>query len=265
MVDAQTDAAPVYCLAVDNSQAVNLVMDHLYGLGHRRIAYLDARTQDALTTPGKPGGRWVDSSDTRERREAYLAAMQRLGLAQHQHVYAAMETDSLLPMEQAVREWRRQRQPPTAIVAYDVRQAVMLCEQFQQADIQVPRDVTIAGAAGVKGEGGTRTGLVTHAQVAFRDMGWRAVQALVDQASGKLAPGHCVQRIGSELVPGTTAGKPRAESTRPARTHGPGSAANGTASSEPVLSPTEGTMAPSLGTYSCTSLGSCECIPTRTT
>lgn len=209
IVDAQTRVAPVCCLSVDNVRAVNLVMDHLYGLGHRRIAYLDALAQDALTAPGVVGGRWIDSCDTRERREGYLAAMDRLGLSEHRRIYAAMETDGPLPAEQAVGNWRGDRQAPSAIMCYDADQAVMLCEQFLQAGVRVPQDVSVAGAAGARLDGITTTGLVTHARIAFTAMGWQAVQTLFDLARGRIAPGHCLPQIGSELIPGTTVARPR--------------------------------------------------------
>lgn len=209
VVDAETQAAPVHCLAVDNVQVVDLTMDYLHSLGHRRIAYLDARTQDALSVPGKPGGRWLDSTDTRQRRDAYLAAMRRLGLQAMQRIFPPLLDESLAPtMERAVEEWRRDPAAPTAVLCYDASQAALLCQHFAQAGVRVPDDVTVAGAAGAKGEGITATGLVTHAEVDFRDMGWQAVQMLVDLSTGKLRPEQKVRRIGARLTVGTTAAQP---------------------------------------------------------
>ena len=65
LVDGLSAVPGARCISVDNAGAVNQVMDYLYGLGHRRIAYLDTLSYDVLRPAA---ARWVDSVGTRERR-----------------------------------------------------------------------------------------------------------------------------------------------------------------------------------------------------
>lgn len=209
LVDAQTPS-PLYCISVDNAGGVNLVMDHLYALGHRRIAYVDSLSKDDLAAPGQP--KWVDSPDTRERREAYLAAVGRLGL-DYQRVYTLVDVtaeDAPVRFGDVIAALRDDPQRPTAILAYDDGTGRQICHMLPSIGLQVPRDISVAGAIGINTRGAPHTGLhVTMGAVDFLEMGMRAVTALCRQAAGRRALKPGVERIPCVLDIGTTTAVPR--------------------------------------------------------
>ncbi len=182
LVDAGFDGMPVPAVCTDNARAVNQVMDHLYALGHRRIAYLDMRALDqvGVLRVGVP----VDSSDTRERREAYLAAMARLGLSDHRQVLGALHGGLLGSVRRALAALKGGAARPTAVLAYDVAVAAALVARLQTAGLDVPRDLSVAGAVGAQNEGPVGNRVLTYASISFRKMGFHACRLLFSQASG---------------------------------------------------------------------------------
>lgn len=205
LVDAQTQTAPISSICVDNTQAVDQVVDHLYQLGHRRIAYVDARSQDPLVHAGRV--EWVDSGDTRERREAYLAAMTRLDLAGQQQIYRLDDDNPAALVGPMISSLRPERSAPTAILVYDAPWGAQLCEGLSAAGLRVPQEISIAGAVGA---GAHRAGAhsLTCGVVDFRAMGEQAMQILQAQATGGSATEPMVHRLASALAVGTTTAAP---------------------------------------------------------
>lgn len=211
LVDAQTEAAPVSCIAVDNTRAVDLVMDHLYGLGHRRIAYADFRSPDDMPRPDEPLR--LDTADTRQRREAYLAAIGRLGL-DYERVYPAVEWARPAQAAPATgtgvgAALRKDERPPTAIVCYDQVIARFLCQSLLESGPRVPRDLSIAAAVAAKGGSLAGNQVITCTAVDFEEMGKRAVEVLRRQAKRGWGASPQVERIGGTLFPGTTTARAR--------------------------------------------------------
>lgn len=206
LVDGQTQVAPVSCVAVDNSHAVNLVMDHLYELGHRRIAYIDRRSRDELARGSEPA--WVDTSDSRERREAYQAALQRLGL-RYEWVYPPVEDTVLQHVSQVTGALRQDEQMPSAILCYDSPIACMLHQLLLDSGLRLPRDLSIAAAVGTKGGNVAGNQIITCIEVDFEEIGGRAITALLRQTKRQSKAAPQVERVSGELCVGTTTAKPR--------------------------------------------------------
>jgi DNA-binding LacI/PurR family transcriptional regulator len=202
LIDAQSPS-PVHSITVDNASAVDQTMDHLYALGHRRIAYADARSQDDLAG-GEPTR--VESADTRERREAYLAALRRLK-TDYERVFPDTGNESSR-LQTLVSSLRGDRQRPTAILAYDEGIAGQFCQVLPSAGLQVPRDISVAAAVGTRGGTVVGSQLVTCGIAGFRDMGWKAVEALRRQATGRRAHKHGMERVACTLQAGTTTAAP---------------------------------------------------------
>lgn len=203
LVDAQTQS-PLHCISADNAGGVNLVMDHLYALGHRRIAYVDSRSSDDLVAAGQP--KWMDSSDTRERREAYVAAMCRLGL-DYQRIFpvADDQTTRLDPVGELLRD---EPERPTAVLAYDDGIARQLYRVLQSVGLRVPQDVSVAAAAGPRSGTTVDKLLLTCGIVDFQSMGFQAVMALRRQTAGRKALRADVERIACTLQAGTSTAPP---------------------------------------------------------
>jgi DNA-binding LacI/PurR family transcriptional regulator len=204
LIDAQSPS-PIHSISVDNPAAVEQAMDHLYGLGHRRIGYVDARSKDDLATPGEP--QWVESPDTRERREAYLASLGRLGL-DYERIYLCAD-DGQEGIEEVVAGIRRDNRRPTALLAYDDGIGRGLCRLLPRAGLRVPADISIAGAVGTNGGAVAGDLVLTCGLADFRDMGMQAVESLRRQATGRRARKHDLERVRCALQAGGTTAKVR--------------------------------------------------------
>ncbi len=202
VVDGRCGVAGVHSIAPDNALAVDQVMDHLHGLGHRRIAYLDMHSFDAVA------GAWIDSPTTRQRREAYLAAMGRLGLESHRSVFLYGD-DPREPIGLVARRLLDEPEPPTAVLAFDANVAGLLCEALCSGGCNVPKDISVAGVVG-PGPLASAGGLVvTGCRAPFQEMGERAMQALMRQAAGGSAGAATLECVGADLLVGTTTARPR--------------------------------------------------------
>jgi DNA-binding LacI/PurR family transcriptional regulator len=113
---------------VDETHGTELVLDHLAGLGHKRIAHVDGGTG-----AGGP-----------QRRAAYLRGMTARGLADHVQVIAGDFTEEAGVT--AARELVSDGRPlPTAIFAANDMIAAGLLGGLDPAGVNVPRDVSIVG------------------------------------------------------------------------------------------------------------------------
>ncbi len=204
VVDARCNVPGVHSIAPDNVLAVDQVMDHLHALGHHRIGYLDVRSFDAVA------GAWADSPTTRRRREAYLAAMDRLGLEQHRCVLPRSEGEPRDAVRQAAGCLLAEADPPTAMLAYDVNMADLLCRALRSGGRRVPQDISVAGVVGAGPSAATDGLIVTCCHAAFEQMGGRAMQALLQQAASRTSQEPPVESVSVSLSAGTTTAPPRA-------------------------------------------------------
>jgi DNA-binding LacI/PurR family transcriptional regulator len=115
-------------VSVDNRAGVFAVVDHLVGLGHRRIAFAGPRRLGDIT----------------EREAAYIASLERHGLprradyvqeASNDFAGGALALDRLMDLHE----------PPTAIVAPTDVLAMGMLHAAQRRGLRVPADVSISG------------------------------------------------------------------------------------------------------------------------
>ena len=115
-------------VSVDNRAGMAAIVDHLVGLGHRRIAFAGPRRLGDIT----------------EREEAYRASLERHGLAGRREYQqdasndfggGATAFDLLLDLDE----------PPTAIVAPTDVLAIGMLHAAQRRGLRVPGDVSISG------------------------------------------------------------------------------------------------------------------------
>jgi DNA-binding LacI/PurR family transcriptional regulator len=115
-------------VSVDNEAGVGSVVDHLVGLGHRRIAFAG---------PKRLG-------DIAEREAAYASSLRRHGLAErpeyvrdvaNDFVGGAAALDALMDLPQ----------PPTAIVAPTDVLAMGMLHAAHRRGLRVPDDVSVSG------------------------------------------------------------------------------------------------------------------------
>lgn len=110
-----------------DDEGVGQVVDHMVGLGHRAITYVD-------------GGKGVIATD---RRRGYRTAMRRHGLDAHIRVLRGDHTEEA--GERAARQLLDSGDLPTAVVAYNDQCAIGVLAALQRAGVTVPGEVSVAG------------------------------------------------------------------------------------------------------------------------
>ena len=110
-----------------DDRGVALAVEHLAGLGHRDIAFVD-------------GGRGTIAAD---RRRGYRSTMRRLGLEDSATVVAGDHTEAAGSRAAALLLAEPTR--PTAVVASNDRCAVGLLDAVRRAGLAVPQSLSVAG------------------------------------------------------------------------------------------------------------------------
>ena len=106
-----------------------LAVDHLVGLGHRRIAHVDG-----------PAGTIAAA-----RRRGYQHAMRRHGLADDVDIIpGGLTEDGGAAAVSSLLE-RPAHERPTALIAYNDRSAIGARDALMRAGVSVPRDISVIG------------------------------------------------------------------------------------------------------------------------
>lgn len=183
------DLDGVLTVAADDEVGARLAVDHLVGLGHRRIACLAV----ASTTVG------------RIRRDSYRSAMAAHGLA----AAVAVETDE--PTEdggyRAAIRLLAGRPAPTALVCYNDMTALGALSAARDLGRAVPGDLSIAGYDNTH-LAGLRYIDLTSVDNASRQVGQTAATALVEQIAAPRGSGGLELVAPSLVVRGTTGAAP---------------------------------------------------------
>ncbi len=133
-IGGRCDAAPERggCFLVDEAAGFALLLDHLKGFGHERIAYLD-RVQ---TTP---------SPVADGRRAALAGEAERVGI-EVRNLGAALPCDAL-------DEWEREGRATTAYLAWNDRRASEFLYETQTRGLDLPGDLSLAACDGTPSMG----------------------------------------------------------------------------------------------------------------
>jgi DNA-binding LacI/PurR family transcriptional regulator len=167
---------------------IGLAVEHLAGLGHRAITFLDG-PRGAIATL---------------RRQGYRASMRRLpGMAQP-HILAGGDTEAA--GADAARRLRDD--PPTAVIAFNDRCALGLLDVLRRDGLDVPRDVSVVGYDDSPVARLATVDLTTVSQ-APHAMAEAAVAAAVERLEGQRTDWADVV-LAPHLVTRSTTGSPRA-------------------------------------------------------
>jgi DNA-binding LacI/PurR family transcriptional regulator len=181
----------------DERLGARLVVEHLAALGHRRILHID-------------GGRGAGAAT---RRACYAAAMRAASLEDEIRVVPGDYTD--VAGAGAAARLLSSGDLPTAIFAANDFVATGAIDQFDEAGLSVPGDISIVGYDNIFLAALRRLGLTTINQPRG-DMGRLAVRSLVERIDGgRSTPVR--YRLAPELVVRDTTGPPRAAARRPRR------------------------------------------------
>jgi DNA-binding LacI/PurR family transcriptional regulator len=175
----------------DNFHGARLAVEHLAGLGHRRIAFI----------AGGPG------AGARIREEGYRRAMRELGLAEHVLVVDGAHTEE--GGERGARTLLAMQHLPTAIFASNDLCAIGAMNALDESGIRIPQDVSLIGYDNTSLAALRHISLSTIHQPGG-DMGRSAVDRLAERiTSHRTASRHDV--VSPSLVVRSTTAPPRAE------------------------------------------------------
>jgi DNA-binding LacI/PurR family transcriptional regulator len=173
-----------------DAEGVGQAVDHLVGLGHRSIAYVD-------------GGRGTIAAD---RRRGYRAAMRRHDLADHVRVLPGDHTEAA--GARAARTLLDEGgRLPTAVVGYNDHCALGLLDAFNRAGVDVPADISVVGYDDSSLSRLAHVNLTTVSQDARRQAE-HAVAAAVERLEDGHRDGHREIVLAPHLVVRGTTGPP---------------------------------------------------------
>ncbi len=121
---------PTHCVHVDDVQGTRLAVDHLFELGHRRIAFLHHFTPERHPLAIK-------------RECGYLEGLRNHGLAPPDTFDAALD------IEAHVDAYLAQRPRPTALVCFSDAMAILACNALVRRGLRIPADMSVVGNEGV--------------------------------------------------------------------------------------------------------------------
>src|SRR6185437_3385194 len=174
---------------IDESRGVELVLDHLIGLGHERIAHVD-------------GGKGAGGP---QRKSAFLRWMRAHRLGARARVIAGDFTEEAGAA--AARSLLAEHELPTAIFAANDMVAAGLLGGFDQAGVEVPADISIVGYDNNFIAHLAHVGLTTVDQPRT-EMGRMALELLLDRIDNRR--GRVVRMVEPSLVVRSTTAPPRA-------------------------------------------------------
>ncbi|MBZ5666250.1 MAG: LacI family transcriptional regulator [Acidobacteriia bacterium] len=178
-------------IAVDNKQATFAALEHLVGLGHRRIAFFK----------GHRG-----SLDTDLRWRGILRAAAQLGIEVRPELTIQLQHDvenpgPSVPEEGYVtaQELLATGERFTALFAFNDISAIGAVRAFRDAGLRVPKDVSVVGFDDIQAAAYLTPRLTTVRQP-LRQMGEMAAQQLLAQISNGKAKAPQLISIAPELI-----------------------------------------------------------------
>jgi DNA-binding LacI/PurR family transcriptional regulator len=198
LLDNHIPGTTTDAIVIDNTAAVQQVMEHLLGLGHRRITYLSSKTTDPFTEEH------IDTSDMIERKDAYVAQMTEAGYGDDSRII------ELGPraLDTALKSLKGPR-APTAFLTCDESMARGLWGRLVDAGVRVPEDVSVAAAMGVPvSEGAVAQTIPSFCHANFHGMGVAAVEALARRCRAKRPPKPKITRVDVAFTAGGSTAAP---------------------------------------------------------
>ncbi len=159
---------------LDHARAAELTLEHLFGLGHRKIAFMR----------GQPF-----SSDSDERWNRLVAVANRLGLKINPKLVVNLERDLTSPElgYPVVQQLLSANDPFTAIVAFNDISAMGAIRALKDLNLRVPEDVSVIGFDDIKAAAYTLPRLTTINQP-LEEIGRVATQSLLNRIHDTVPP-----------------------------------------------------------------------------
>jgi LacI family transcriptional regulator, galactose operon repressor len=178
----------------DEEQAVVVVVDHLLGLGHRRIA--------CLSSCETPSQTWA-----MKRRSSFEEAVRRTSDAQIKCWHLDASRSNGLAV---ARELLRDELRPTAVFGVSDHEAAFVCQAAGEMGIRVPQDLSIVGFADLDFAATMHPPLTTMRQQPL-EIGRLAAKLILDRIDGVIPDDEPKTiKVAAELVVRNSTAPPRA-------------------------------------------------------
>lgn len=177
---------------IDNEGAARDAVEHLVGLGHKRIAHISGPVPEIMSV---------------SRRNGYRAAMQAAGLAIPDG-YEPVGDYLLHTGQRLCRELFELPQPPTAIFVANDEMAFGVIHELRRLGLDVPGDVSVVGFDDLFLSEAFYPPLTTVSQPRA-EIGRAAMNMLLDMLAGGLTPRKPAMLATTLKIRGTTAPAPK--------------------------------------------------------
>lgn len=171
-------------VVLDNLAGARMATQHLIDLGHTRIAHIQGPDF---------------STNVPERRAGYEAALAANGIPFDDRLVFGGPWEHSTPVE-AVHQFVRLQDPPTAVFAADDMFAMVAFGAFLEEGLSVPDDVSIVGFDGTAFANLSMLSLTTIAQD-IDYVGSRAVEILIERKSSGLSQSAGSSPVINEVLP----------------------------------------------------------------
>ncbi len=192
--------AGVTNIVLDHKRAAELVLRHLYDLGHRKIAFMR----------GQPY-----SADSAERWQGIVMVAADLGLTIRPELTIQLDKDLTSPelgypvVEQLLAHHRNF----TAVVSFNDMSAIGSLRALHDAQLMVPRDVSVVGFDDIK-EAAFQTPSLTTIRQPLQAMGKLAADLLLGQLKSPPVASPSEVAVEPELIVRESTGPPRGGQTK---------------------------------------------------
>jgi DNA-binding LacI/PurR family transcriptional regulator len=161
-------------VVLDHARAAELALGHLYGLGHRKIAFMR----------GMPF-----SSDSDERWNHLVEVAKRMGIEIQPKLVVNLDRDMTSPELgfSVVQKLLAAKHPFTAIVAFNDTSAIGAIRTLKDFNLRVPEDVSVIGFDDIKAAAYTLPRLTTINQP-LEEIGRIATQSLLNRLHNTVSP-----------------------------------------------------------------------------
>jgi LacI family transcriptional regulator, galactose operon repressor len=192
VVTSRPSGADVDYVVVDDRLGAGTAIDHLLGLGHRRIGHIMGAEPD---------------SSMDDRRAGYVAALEAAGIARDDRliVQATRRTDLLLDCEAAVEQLLAVDPAPTAIFCANDAIAMQVLGLIERRGRRVPEDISVVGFDDAPMAGHPRIALTTIAQP-IAEIAGRATAWVIDRGHDGTGPAPLRVVLPAPLIVRATSG-----------------------------------------------------------
>jgi LacI family transcriptional regulator len=200
MIGRELEAGSISSVTVDNELGAQLAIEHLFSLGHRKIAFIRGPKRITDTAP-----RWKGVRNFAKAHELEIDAALVLDLPESSDPISSFEAGYKLT-ENLI----RQKRPFTALMAFDDMTALGAIRALSKAGIKVPEQCSVIGFDDVA-HSSLLTPALTTVRQPMAEMGKMAVNIVSEgisavQEKNKIIAQH--RKLMPELVVRDSTGTP---------------------------------------------------------